>query len=418
MITERTKSILLLTSYFTKSSDRDIKPLSTSEWNRLVRWLQSKSINPEDFLMQDLKLLLNDWNDKAITSERIISLLERKSGLAIALEKWTKSGIWIISRGDKPYPKKIKERLKENAPPIFFGIGNIELFNNKYIGVVGSRKTSEKELFDTKTIGKDIYKNGYGVVSGGAKGVDESAMLGALEANGYCIGYVADSLILKSTSNIYRKYILEKKLVLVSPYNPEAGFNVGNAMARNKLIYTQSDATIVVKSDTKGGTWEGAKENIKKHWVPIWVVDNNEKGNEEIIKLGAKKLLNIKELNIDELTKVNTIQEKDLDLFSSMKQESVLNEKNTEEIFQTTNNNNEIKIQIKEASLFDLFIVKVIDLFKNKSVTKKEMQEQLQITNSQLDEWLKTGTEKEYIIKKSKPVSFMINPNKRISVIL
>jgi predicted Rossmann fold nucleotide-binding protein DprA/Smf involved in DNA uptake len=418
MITERTKSILLLTSYFTKSSDRDIKPLSTSEWNRLVRWLQSKSINPEDFLMQDLKLLLNDWNDKAITSERIISLLERKSGLAIALEKWTKSGIWIISRGDKPYPKKIKERLKENAPPIFFGIGNIELFNNKYIGVVGSRKTSEKELFDTKTIGKDIYKNGYGVVSGGAKGVDESAMLGALEANGYCIGYVADSLILKSTSNIYRKYILEKKLVLVSPYNPEAGFNVGNAMARNKLIYTQSDATIVVKSDTKGGTWEGAKENIKKHWVPIWVVDNNEKGNEEIIKSGAKKLLNIKELNIDELTKVNTIQEKDLDLFSSMKQESVLNEKNTEEIFQTTNNNNEIKIQIKEASLFDLFIVKVIDLFKNKSVTKKEMQEQLQITNSQLDEWLKTGTEKEYIIKKSKPVSFMINPNKRISVIL
>lgn len=318
MITERTKAILLLTSYFAKSSDRNLKPLTTNEWNRFVRWLQTKSINPEDFLTEDIDSALNGWQDKTITTERVTALLERKSGLAIALDKWIKVGIWIINRGDKLYPKKLKERLKENAPPILFGIGNIELLNQNYIGMVGARKTSETELEDTKRIGKAICANNYGVVSGGAKGVDESGMLGALEAGGYSLGFVADSLIRKSISSIFRKYIINKTLCLVSPFNPEAGFNVGNAMSRNKLIYTQSDATIVIKSDTKGGTWEGAKENIKKQWVPLWVIDYKEKGNEEIIKMGAKMLSNNDNIKISELIKVESTKQNKPDLFSSV----------------------------------------------------------------------------------------------------
>lgn len=417
MITERTKAILLLTSYFAKSSDRNLKPLTTVEWNRLVRWVQTKSINPEDFLTQDTGSIFNGWLDKTITIERVITLLERKSGLAIALDKWIKVGIWIINRGDILYPKKLKERLKENAPPILFGIGNVELLNQNYIGIVGARKTTEKELEDTKRIGANISVNNYGVVSGGAKGVDESGMLGALEAGGYSLGFVADSLIRKSTSSIFRKHIINKKLCLVSPFNPEAGFNVGNAMSRNKLIYTQSDATIVMKSDTKGGTWEGAKENIKKQWVPLWVIDCKEKGNEEIIKMGAKRLLIEDELRISELIKIESTKQNEPDLFSSVNKELSTNDVGENKVIKETNER-EIQIKIKEASLFDLFIVKLVDSFKNKTITKKEMKERLDITNSQLDEWLKIGTEKEFIIKKSRPVSFMINPNKHIRVVL
>ncbi|MCK4919885.1 MAG: DNA-protecting protein DprA [Bacteroidales bacterium] len=417
MITERTKAILLFTSYFAKSSDRNLKPLTTSEWNRLVRWLQTNSINPEDFLTKDIDSLLYGWQDETITVERVIALLERKSGLAIALDKWIKVGIWIINRGDKLYPRKLKERLKENVPPILFGIGNVELLNQKFVGVVGARKTSEKELQDTKHIGASISENNYGVVSGGAKGVDESAMLGALEADGYCVGFVADSLIKKSTSSIFRKHIINKKLCLVSPYNPEAGFNVGNAMARNKLIYTQSEATIVMKSDTKGGTWEGAKENIKKQWVPLWVIDYQEKGNEEIIKMGAKRLLIGEVLRISDLIKIESPKQYKPDLFSSANKEFSSNDLKQNIVVSETNKS-EIQIKIEEASLFDLFLVKLVDSFKNKTITKKEMKEQLDITNSQLDEWLRIGTEKEFIIKKNKPVSFMINPNKHIRVVL
>lgn len=423
MITERTKSILLFTSYFAKGSDSKYRPLSISEWNRFVRWLQIKSINPEDFLTQDVISLLKGWQDKTITIDRINSLLDRKSALALALDNWIKVGIWIINRGDTSYPKKLKERLKENVPPILFGIGNKELLNFNYIGVVGARKTSDQELVETKELGNNICNQGYGVVSGGAKGVDENAMIGALEANGNCVGFVADSLINKSTSNIFRKYIIAGRLVMVSPYNPETGFNVGNAMARNKLIYSQSTATIIVRSDSKGGTWEGAIENIKQKWVPIWVFNNTESdGNAKLVKMGAKWLPNNLKFDIESLITPDLNKVEEPDLFSIADYQNSASQKNKEkEVSQlktNSTNENEIVIQFKEASIFELFLVKIYDLYENKTVTKNEMKDQLQITSSQIDEWLEIGTTRKYIIKKNKPVSFSVNPKKKIRIVL
>ena len=424
MITERTKAILLFTSYFGKGANKNLKPLSNAEWNRFARWLQTKSMSPEDLLLQD-GIVLNDFKDKTIHTDRLHALLERKSSLAMALDKWSKAGVWILNRGDNNYPKCVKDMLKDNAPPIFFGIGDVELLNKQYIGVVGSRNTNEQELNDTKRLAISITKNGYGVVSGGARGVDESAMIGALEANGYSLGYVADSLLKKSTSGLYRQYIIDKKLCLVSPFNPEAGFNVGNAMARNKLIYTQSKATIVMKSDVKGGTWEGANENLKKKWVPIWVIDNEIKGNVELSKMGANKLSFDNEIDVSQLVKKEpTVVQPNL--FSSINSEILQKEVAQEEVVQyeaisdgkaQEKQNKELQVDFGNASLFDLFIVKLNEAFKNKTVTKKELKDELKLTTSQLNEWLKMGIEYNYIIKKSKPVAFMINPEIKIKLI-
>ena len=36
--------------------------------------------------------------------------------------------------------------------------------------------------------------------------------------------------------------------MLVSPFYPEAGFNAGNAMGRNRYIYTLADQALVIDS--------------------------------------------------------------------------------------------------------------------------------------------------------------------------
>lgn len=117
-------------------------------------------------------------------------------------------------------------------------------------------------------------------------------MLGALAAEGTVIGVLADSLLSASASARFRKHLLNRNLMLVSPFYPEAGFSAGNAMARNKYIYCLADAAVVVRTDVRGGTWSGAVENLKKGWVPLWVRDSGDEstGNESLIRVGGKRL--------------------------------------------------------------------------------------------------------------------------------
>jgi len=98
-------------------------------------------------------------------------------------------------------------------------------------------------------------------------------MRGALEAGGKVSGVLADSLEKTTMNREHRNLLLDGQLVLISPYDPSAGFNVGNAMQRNKLIYALADASLVVSSDlNKGGTWTGAVEQLDKlKFVPVYV---------------------------------------------------------------------------------------------------------------------------------------------------
>ena len=94
-----------------------------------------------------------------------------------------------------------------------------------------------------------------------------------LEAGGKVVGVLADSLEKTAMNREHRNLLLDGQLVLISPYDPSAGFNVGNAMQRNKLIYALADAALVVSSDlNKGGTWAGAVEQLDKlKFVPVYV---------------------------------------------------------------------------------------------------------------------------------------------------
>jgi len=288
-INDTLQATLLLCCYFNSNEVGKFKPLTPTEYGPFSRWLHDNQFNPADLLRRKNEVL-ELWQDPKgkISSERIETLISRGASMGFALEKWSKAGVWVISRGDPDYPKSLKNKLKDLAPPILFGAGNKALLNNSAIGFVGSRTIDAEDEAFTESKVQLAVEQGHSVVSGGAKGVDQISMLSALSAGGYCIGVLADSLFRSSASKAYREYIANQTLVLVSPFYPEAGFNVGNAMARNKYIYILSKAVVVVKSDAnKGGTWNGAKENLKKGWSVPLVRNIEYAGNQELIKLGA-----------------------------------------------------------------------------------------------------------------------------------
>lgn len=154
---------------------------------------------------------------------------------------------------------------------------------------MGSRKADEPDLAFTTQIGELAAQERGTIVSGGARGVDEYAMLGAAKHGGYVIGVLADSLLKAATSAKWRNEIIAGNVVLISLFYPEASFSVGNAMARNKYIYCLSDSSLVIHSGKKGGTISGAEENLKNQWIPLWVKPTEDKqaANSSLVERGG-----------------------------------------------------------------------------------------------------------------------------------
>lgn len=292
-LTDDSKAILLLCGRFGGRSDEDsLKPLATSEYNVLVKWLRDHTMRPGALLMPKGRKFLEGTKDINLDLSRIGALLDRGAALAFATEKWLNKGLWIISRSDGRYPKMFRDRLKHCAPPLLFGAGEPDLLSKGGLAVVGSRDIDDEAREFTGRVARVCVREGMQIVSGGARGADQESMIAALDEGGTVVGVLADGLLKAAVSGKYRQALRDKALVLVSPYHPEARFNVGNAMGRNKYIYALADYGLVISTSyNKGGTWSGAVEELRKEGgIPIFVrIEGNvPEGNRQIVKKGAR----------------------------------------------------------------------------------------------------------------------------------
>ncbi len=277
-ISDNTKAILLLTAPLIvgKGQGAD-SPLSLTEYNKLARNLCAAGMEPVNLLQPGWEETLADFDLK-----RIGRLLERGFLLSQAISRWQERAIWVVSRADDEYPHRLKKRLGRKAPPVLYGCGNQELMEMEHRGlaVVGSRNAGEELLEYSKDIGALASESGVTIISGAARGVDQAAMLGALSKQGTAIGVLAGDLEREALNPEHREMLMEGNLALISQYDPKAGFHVGNAMGRNKLIYALANAGLVVESDnSKGGTWTGAAEQLDKlRFVPVYTRSTGEIG--------------------------------------------------------------------------------------------------------------------------------------------
>lgn len=266
----------------------NIKPLEPKEYSALAEKLRSVQKTPSDLMVMsvsDMKNLLEIDTDYA---ERIVRLIARNASLCFELEQYESMGVRAITRADNEYPSALKSNLKGSRPPIFYVAGNLTLLNRPSIGFVGSRTLEQIDLDFTKKAVDTINSLGYGVVSGGAKGIDTVAGNQSLLNERFTIEYLSDSLKKKLRNSDTVKQIQNGRLLLLSVVNPDAGFNTGVAMMRNRYIYSQAEATIVVRSDlNKGGTWSGAMENLKHDWCPTLCWNHPYPGNLKLIENGA-----------------------------------------------------------------------------------------------------------------------------------
>lgn len=405
------QAILLLTSHFSKSDRNGFSPLTNTEWKKFASWLHEHGLTPEYLLINDPKEILANWQDPKITLERITALLNRGHSLALALEKWQRAGIWVITKSDPEYPQRLRQHLKASSPPVLFGCGNPQLLDMGGLAVVGSRNASAEDLLYTENIGKKAADEEIAIVSGGARGVDETAMLSTINHHGVTIGIMADSLLRAATSQKWRQGLMNNRCVLISPFYPEAGFNSGNAMARNRYIYCLSDAALVVHSGKKGGTWSGAEENLRHQWVPLWVKPNNDltSANTDFLKKGGglfNENIPLKQI----LTVKSTHNEMQIDLFAAPDETSI-------EAAPIINHHEESNTHTESYSFKTANIAYNVDFYKlfleelpkltQEAITLDILKERTNLSKTQLTEWLKLALEQGVVTKLAKPVRYI-----------
>jgi predicted Rossmann fold nucleotide-binding protein DprA/Smf involved in DNA uptake len=287
-------AMLMLCSRLGLTTDADLKALTLSEWNVLAEKISISSLKrPGAMLGLPADELVKELIISPEQAETIADLLDRSGTIAIELERLESLGINVLTRADEAYPTRYKERLGKFAPPILFYSGEKALLGQSGIAIVGSRDVDSTGKMCAEMIGNACGLSGKVLYSGGAKGVDTLSMNACLLARGCAVGVMANNMDRAIRDPEYRSAIQRGDFCIITPYLPSAPFNVGAAMGRNKLIYSLADLAIVVASSAhKGGTWNGAIENLKKEWVPLFVVEYDEmpEGNKLLLEQGGIKL--------------------------------------------------------------------------------------------------------------------------------
>lgn len=273
-----------------------VKGIGTKTIHKLHSVLKSHSLSIASIFQLSESDLVRQFqlNAKALEGLRLLDDERCYSEFELLKE----NEIEIVHLGHPNYPVKITERLSDSAPPILFCKGLLSLLAKRSVSIVGSRNVSEAGSAFVKSMARKLVHSGFNIISGYAKGVDTIAHLSAIESEGTTTFVLSYGILEFSLKKDFRDLRWQKNILAVSQFHPKEKWQAKNAMLRNKLVVSLSDAVIVVESgeeiDSKGkmsGTFDAGK-NALKHNVPLFVLSpeslpSKPIGNRELIKLGG-----------------------------------------------------------------------------------------------------------------------------------
>jgi DNA processing protein len=223
--------------------------------------------------------------DKFIEIEEYISFLEEQD-----------VGIKIIL--DEDFPQSLKQI--NNPPPLIYFKGEFPAAKSRFVAVVGTHNASYEGIKDATEIGKKLAERDVVVVSGLARGVDTGAHLGTIAKKGKTYAVLGSGL-----SNIYPKENLNlameisKNGALLTEYPLNTPVNVGQLIARNRIVTGLSQTVIVVENEKKISGAMDAAQNAIEQGKPLFVVaGENREGCEDLVKIGAIPIRGYEDLDL------------------------------------------------------------------------------------------------------------------------
>jgi predicted Rossmann fold nucleotide-binding protein DprA/Smf involved in DNA uptake len=289
-VTQADLAVLALTSRIVPSQ---AKPMSAKEF-----WSLSRGGSIADLVGMPPATIASTYGVPRAEADRIASLLERRTALALAVEQLEHTGTWTITAGDA-YPARLLQRLGDSAPAVLHGVGDRKVLEKDGVGIVGSRDVDDDAADVARLVAEAVAGLGMTLVSRAARGVDQIAMNTVFGLGGSVLGVVADSLDRSIAKPSTRQAVMRGGVCLITPYAPAADFTPALAMGRNKIVYALSRTVVVVRSSAEsGGTWSGASEALSRGYADVvsWVGRGSAEGNHRLVELGARPVASLDEI--------------------------------------------------------------------------------------------------------------------------
>ncbi len=219
--------------------------------------------------------------------------------------------ITSVSETSDLYPFRNRSGAGGMKPDMFWFRGNIRLLDKRLVGFSGSRDCSDEGLSATRDCARQVVEKGMVVVSGGARGVDRTAHLTALEHGGGTIFVIPQGIGTFRLTQDYASCFDPERVLILSMFSPGNVWSITSAFLRNRLIVSLSDSVIIAESNDTGGTIYTGRYALDHTKRKIYIVRYNDmvtkaKGNKILLDKGGGELLYLakaKSVDLDDFFK-------------------------------------------------------------------------------------------------------------------
>ena len=169
------------------------------------------------------------------------------------LDFLTKNDVQALTLNDENYPRRLK--FCEDAPPLLYVRGNVDLNHPKILAVVGTRRATPQGKKITEQIITELAEQNVLIISGMAFGIDIVAHNAALKNKVPTIGVMAHGLDRiypsehRGTANE-----IERNGAIISEFKSGTKPDRENFPKRNRIVAGMADAILVVESQRTGGS--------------------------------------------------------------------------------------------------------------------------------------------------------------------
>ncbi len=177
------------------------------------------------------------------------------------LAAWERAGIRIVCPGNPEWPAQL-DVLGDARPLVLWLRGNADLRFAclRSVSVVGARAATGYGTHVATEMAAALAERGFGIVSGGAYGIDSSAHLGALGADGVTVAVLASGLSYGYPKGHHELFAaIAGQGVVVSEWPPDRAPTRPGFLVRNRVIAALSCGTVVVEAALRSGALSTAR---------------------------------------------------------------------------------------------------------------------------------------------------------------